>query len=499
VYRTRHFVIYYADRSDIAGDIELIGADHELRLAQACATLGLDPDQVGTIRSYYFADDEQKGRLFGARRVEMAKPWRHEIYLSHRDFPHPSLRHEIAHVVAAGFGSPGFGVSARHGFLFNPGLIEGLAVAVDWPGSHPSMTPHQQMRAMELLGFAPDVRAVLSVRFLALASSRGYTAAGSFVRFLLDRHGPAALRRLYRSGGDFEGVYGVGLDQLTAEWRTMLAGVTVPAGDLAAARERFRTPGVFSRPCPHAVAARANRAARLLAGGRRGAAVKLLRRICRDAPDEPRHRMMLADVLDGGEPGERAEARAIYRGFAAGQAGPVVAAESLVRLARIAAADGDRVATRAWVTAGQALALDDDRARQFEAMAHALDRRGLAGAFERGYFFADDGDRQAWAAAAAIADPGHGLAWYLFGLQAAEHGDPDTATWALDLSVQLGLPSPRFRRAAARRLPTLAWRAGAAAILDRALALLDDTGYQVDHLTAEDWRQRRALTPLTSR
>ena len=47
--------------------------------------------------SRILSTDEWKS---GARDVEMAKPWRREIYLEHRGFPHGSLRHEIAHAVA---------------------------------------------------------------------------------------------------------------------------------------------------------------------------------------------------------------------------------------------------------------------------------------------------------------------------------------------------------------------------------------------------------------
>src|SRR6185503_4424610 len=106
----------------------------------------------GKIHSYYFANGEQKARWMGARNVEMAKPWRREIYIDHRAFPHTSLRHEIAHVVAGEFGDPLFGVSARSVLgipIPVPGMIEGYAVAADWPGGYErTITPHQTMRVL---------------------------------------------------------------------------------------------------------------------------------------------------------------------------------------------------------------------------------------------------------------------------------------------------------------------------------------------------------------
>ncbi len=506
VHRTRHFIIHHDDRPDIAADIELIAADHELRLHQVCRTLGVDPARVGTIRSYVFASSEQKGRLMGARRVEMAKPWRREIYLTHEDFPHGSLRHEIAHVVAGTFGSAGFDVSARSvlglPLLFNPGMIEGVAVAADWPGTR-ALTPHQSMRAMELLGFAPSAREVLGVRFLTLSSARSYTAAGSFIRFLLDRHGPAPLRALYASGGDFDRAYGTSQAELVRAWREMLATVEVPAADLEAARERFRQRGILQRPCPHANAQRMRRAAQA-AGERRAEAIALVRAVCRDEPDEPRYRMILADLLARGAPDEVAEARAIYDAFAAGERGAVLAAEGLSSLATLDGRGGELAAVRGHVERALALPLDDERRRPFEALARALDGPGLGGVFLRGYFFARGGGGLTWALAAAVAsgggdgggDDGDGaLAWYLVGLRAAERGEHTLAAWALDAAFARGLPTPRFVRNAARRLAVSAWRAGDRRALDTALAALTASAYETDRALADDWRERAAFTP----
>src|SRR5262249_13526657 len=140
---------------------------------------------------------------FGARNVEMAKPWRHEIYVEHRAFPHTSLRHEIAHAVASAFGDRFFGVAARYGVMFNPGLIEGLAVALDWPGSYDRLSPHEAVRAMQVMGVEPTIQELMSANFFTVSAARSYTTAGSFLRFLLDTYGAAKLRDVY-GGGDFE-------------------------------------------------------------------------------------------------------------------------------------------------------------------------------------------------------------------------------------------------------------------------------------------------------
>lgn len=494
--RTAHFVIHHAQRADLLADLDLIAADHELRLAQVCATLGVDPDRVGTIHSYLFASDEQKGRLMGARHVEMAKPWRREIYLSHDGFPHPSLRHEIAHVVAGTFGDPWFSVSAGRvvgmPLLVNPGLIEGLAVAVDWPGSSRTMTPHQATRALELLGWAPPADQLLSLRFLTLSSARSYTTAGSFVRWLLDTQGAPAVRTLYATGGDFEAAFGVDQATLLAGWKQMLETMEVPAQVLESARDRYRGGGVFSRPCPHAVAARLARADRLAAAGDRAGAVALVRRVCVDAP-EPGHLLELAGLLALGDDDEQAEAHRIYQAAADGRQGVAAAATALEALARTAMAAGARDLARLRLAAALALPLDDERRRPLEAMAHALDDRGLAGGALTRYFFAAGGSRLAWAALAVSLRPRDAFARYLLGLQLGEAG-----LWAASARVLRGaldgpLPSPRFVRAGARRALVAAWRSQDLATLAAVATILEGTGYEVDRWAARDWRERAAF------
>jgi hypothetical protein len=485
VRRTEHFVIHYDSADpDIVAQIELYAADHELRLAQVCRTLEVDVARVGTIHSYVFANEEQKGRLMGARRVEMAKPWRREIYLTFQNFPHGPLRHEIAHVVAGTFGSPLFHVSAQSTVFINPGLIEGLAVATDWPGSRGSLTPHQHVRAMQELGIAPSAREVFGLKFLTLSSNRAYQSAGSFMRFLLEQYGAARLRRLYASGGDFEGVYGQSQGKLIADWRTMLESVVVPAADLETAREMFRQPGVFQRPCPHANAARRRRAAQLPQPQK----VRLIREICKDAPEEPRYRMDLADALSNGTPDDVVEARTLYDRFASGESGVILAAEALTELITLDAKARDLVAVRARIDRALELKLDDETRRTFEAMDEALRAEGFRGYFLREYFFGTSDDLAVSFLAAATSDDG--LGWYLLGLNCHVKQLHGLAAAFWPIALERGLPSPRFVRNASRRLAVSAWRSDNRAALDVATAALDRSAYETDRALAADWRER---------
>ncbi len=495
---TEHFVIHYADTVEIRRDIQLVADDHELRFAQVTAALGIAPQRK--IHSYYFSSGEQKAALMGARDVEMAKPWRHEIYLEHRAFPHGSLRHEIAHIVAAEFGDPWFRVSARSvaglPLLVNPGLIEGLAVAADWPGGYErELTPHQATRAMQELGFTPSIDALLSLRFLSLSSARSYTTAGSFLRFLLDRHGAKALRALYQSGGDFLGAYGIPAATLQREWRSMIEAIALRPEEIEATKERVRQVGVFSRPCPHAIASRRARAYEAVGRGDREHGIALLREVCGDAPLEPRYRMELGDVLARGGEKDRREANDLWGAIEkSNQVTSSLRAEAMERLASEAAARGDLPGTLAKIAEALALPLDDGQRRQLEAKRLALEHTGPAGEMLRSYFFPPPGapgDPRQWATRASELEPELGLALYLRGLRQG-----DDASWkamADDLSgaLRLGLPGRSFVRNAARRLAVAAYRAGDLAKVQQSVETLDAKEMtETDHLLAEDWRQR---------
>ena len=489
---TAHFIIHYAHSKDIDADIALIAEDHELRYAEVVAQLGMAPP--GKLRSFYFADHDQKARWFGARDVEMAKPWRREIYLDHRPFPHGSLRHEIAHAVASAFGDPLFGVAAKHGVFANPGLIEGLAVAIDWPGSYDRPTPDEAVHAMSDLGVQPSIGRLLSLEFFSVSSARGYTTAGSFLRYLLDTHGAAKLRALYGSGGDFDGAYGMSLDQLEAGWRKRIDEISLPAGAAEAQRERFRGASVFARPCPHAIAASREAAARALAHGDRQEAIERVAGVCRESPDEPRYQLELADLYAAGTPIERARGIAMWATLAADseRVTSTLRVEVLERLAREAAGRGDRATLEAKIQEASALPIDSNERRQLDAEVFALAQRGPAANALDLYFFAPAAlDTLELARAAVAAEPTLGFAHYLLGLQHTLKGDWNEAAAELSRAIELGLPGPPFVRNAARRLAIAAYHGHDTAGVTKAIATLHGAVMTTaDRLLADDWQNR---------
>jgi tetratricopeptide (TPR) repeat protein len=299
-----HFVLYTDPGSgQTPDDIQLVHRDLEFRYQQLVRILGTEP---GHVTVFQFANAGSKKELVGAGNTLYAKPWQREIFVQTDRFPASHLRHELAHVFAAGFGDPLFGVSFGWHFWgplpvprLASGLIEGIAEAADFGDPDGSTTIHQEARAMVADGRAPPLRGVVGAGFSALAGARAYTMAGSFCHFLLETRGPDRLRAIYRSAGDFAGVYGQSIDALEKEWRAFLETQPLEPAERARAQERFRRPAIFQKVCARELAARVAEA--------RGRiyttpdhAIALLESACLDDPGEPTFRLDLADALSAG-------------------------------------------------------------------------------------------------------------------------------------------------------------------------------------------------------
>ena len=232
-------------------EVERFLRDAEFRIAQLSETFGKPPERL-TI--WLYRSDAEKARLVGAAQTQYAKPWRRELHLSQRPFPHPVLAHELAHLMAAPHGAGPFDVTASlFGLLPHMGIIEGAAVAASTPVMG-ALTLHEWSAGMRREQLAPDLRQIVGpAGFYAQAPSRAYTLAGSFLLHLVEQHGPEKLRVLYRNG-DFEAAYGTSLDALVGEWEKRLDALPLDEAVTAQAFARFREGALFSRACGREVA-----------------------------------------------------------------------------------------------------------------------------------------------------------------------------------------------------------------------------------------------------
>lgn len=416
------------DRTAAAADALL--SECEFHAADVARILGIARPPHVTV--YVYRSAAEKKRLVGAAGTEYTKPWLAEIHLSDAGLPHPVLRHEIVHAVAAALAPGPLGVPARAGVIVSPVLVEGLAVALDVPRG--PWTVHEWSRAARDLGQLPDLAHLLGPSgFASAAPARAYTAAGSFLSFLVDQHGAGPVARAYGTG-ELAGALGRPLPDLVAEWTRFLDGVTVPPELAGAAKARFERRGLFGQRCAREVALLEADASSAITAGRGTEACALLERAAK-LSGSPATLRAAADAL--ARSGDAAAADHAY-----GVAEDAAAGDSALR-ASIAQARGDLAWRRGEPLAAlayyeRALALKPDRAetRSLQAKRLALSDAELTGAAEGWLLGLGDSS----AALVRLARSPHPLSSYLLGRALAVRGDARAAL-------------PELARAAAAPLP----------------------------------------------
>jgi hypothetical protein len=200
------------------------------------------------VRVFVYASSRRLVELTGADRSAFAFPHHLALHVALEPAPHSALRHELVHVLAGAWaadrsGQPGeWLLGEDHG-----GLVEGLAEALGQP--EPSLALHRAAAAMRKLEVLPDARELLvDGGFRLFDEDLAYPASGSFVRFVIDRHGVQAVRALY-GNADYLSATGHTLGELATAWEAFLETVPVPERDLALVREQSERSRADQAPC----------------------------------------------------------------------------------------------------------------------------------------------------------------------------------------------------------------------------------------------------------
>ena len=514
VTRTQHFELRTDPAAETDAEIALAAEDLEFRYHQLARVLGVEP--AGAIRVYRFPSAAAKKDAVGAANTLYAKPWTREIFVHADRFPAPRLRHELAHVFAAAFGDPLFGVSLAWRFAgpipipsLASGLVEGIAEAADFDNPSRRSTLHEESAAMLALGQAPDLGRALGAGFTFESGPRAYTVAGSFCRYLLDNFGADKLRALYRSAGDFVGVYSRGLPSLENDWRVFL--LTLPTDDAARAEaeESFRRPAIFHKVCARELAARvADARARL--GTAPGDSVSLLASACADDPSEPTFHLDLAEALiAAGEPDRALDT------LAEAQASDTLTRPLRGRAANLEAGIHYRAGRLAETQAALARALvaatEDSDERFAKARQRALADPQSAATLGR-VFFGDERGRSLDPALAVVLltefarqNPGDALGPYLVARQLATRDPKLAIPYLADacpfLETQMANPlDATFFKECRRLLGESAYLAGDLVTAREAFTWLSEhANHEADRARARDYLQRvawKGATPM---
>lgn len=206
------------------------------------------PDKI---TAFLFTDEDQKARLMGASGTNIAKPWRAEIYVQNTDFPHRVLQHELMHAIAGQVGEGPFDIGGYWGgWLPNPGLIEGVAVA--GAPKEDDLSAMEWAKTMQDLQILPRLDKLFSLGFLGESSSMAYTVSGAFVGWAHDKYGAKPVRDWY-SGRSVDEAFGKSLHVLEQEWLADVSAIELPEAARIQATARFDRPGFFARRCPRIV------------------------------------------------------------------------------------------------------------------------------------------------------------------------------------------------------------------------------------------------------
>jgi hypothetical protein len=243
-------LVTYAEEKTSRAEAELIARECSVHLGELAEYFEVEPEREVLVR--LFGSVEEKARWTGAGRTYVAKPWRGEIYVHSSGYPHPTLRHELAHIVAARFGRGPFRIAGElGGWIPDPGRIEGFAVAAA-PHENSDGTLLEWARAQVVVGAMPPLRRLFQFGFYGESSARAYGAAGAFIAYLREEYGAGALRAWY-GGADLEELTGQSIAELERGFHRALERETVPEVVQSAARARYSGPATLERICPHAV------------------------------------------------------------------------------------------------------------------------------------------------------------------------------------------------------------------------------------------------------
>jgi hypothetical protein len=240
---TEHLILHFP-REKKDEERALLARDAEVDVRAVAGFFGVAPREK--IDVYLYRSAEEKRTLIGAAETSFTKPWLRQIHTNDAPAPHPILRHELVHAVGAQIASGPWGVPG--GLLPQMALVEGVAVAGDWPPGE--FTLHEEARALRELKLLPDLtRLFRPGLFYAESGARAYTAAGSFLRFVWERRGAGEIDRVYAQSAARD------LLPLVAGYLAFLDALREPPRAVALASQQYSAPAILRKRCPHEVAA----------------------------------------------------------------------------------------------------------------------------------------------------------------------------------------------------------------------------------------------------
>jgi hypothetical protein len=143
------------------------------------------------IHIWLYSNQESLAHFTGAKNVHFTLPSHREIHITGTEIPHPTLGHELAHIVLGQVSDTLWGTPGILGLLPNWGLSEGLATYLTPElAIREDLSIQEQAYALYRLGLEKHPEDLLSPdlwSFWMQSSVRAYTASASILGAYLDR------------------------------------------------------------------------------------------------------------------------------------------------------------------------------------------------------------------------------------------------------------------------------------------------------------------------
>ncbi len=242
-------LILHYDNID-STEAKLIALNQEFYYSELQTQLNSKPTKL--INVYLFNNREQKKRLFGAGNADVAKPWQYSIYIS-ADSWQSTLKHELAHVFTAEFGTGIFKLASG----FNAALIEGMAESLDGISNDLSIKYLTSLAYNN--GYVVDVKSLFTgLSFFKGNSLLAYTYSGAFIQYLTDKYGIEKVKEFYNTG-DFESVFKTKIEVAQKEFNKSIISPEL-SNKKAMADYYFGRLSIIQKVCPRYIGDRLSKA-----------------------------------------------------------------------------------------------------------------------------------------------------------------------------------------------------------------------------------------------
>ena len=240
------YTMHYQPQSSTTAvplDVQRVQLEAAFHLSELRAILhDQASDSLPHVEIYVYPSMDQKKIWFGGGATDVTDVHTPSVHITSETWPHPTLRHELVHALASGFGYKGLG------FHPNMAFTEGLAVALaPQPGA---LTLDQASADLFLNKRLPPVETLFSPAFWTISGDRAYTVAGSLLRFLLAKQGIAEVKALY-AGKTWSEAFGQDRATLTAAWQQQISKDYDPKVNALYTAAWFSEPGLLHDHCPH--------------------------------------------------------------------------------------------------------------------------------------------------------------------------------------------------------------------------------------------------------